>query len=806
MKTPLNRTATWLVAVMTVLTGGCVEPKNTGADAATNAPADSVVAAVETVATNAESEVVELPELTDPPQLRSARTARTYPEEITKVIELVEAGAGEEVARAFVERSTIPYELSLDDVLYLRDIGVPDGVVAAMMRRGAELRQQQVDMAVLQTNLVAVVEDLKAALGQGAEAGVAGAEGTANGLANGYADNGTGMPPAPGTAVAGQAAGPAPLPQAGTAVPADAPAEVQPFYESLSPYGSWYQVPSYGWIWQPSVVVVNSGWQPYRHGGRWVWSDWGWYWSSEYSWGWAPFHYGRWCTYPGLGWCWVPGTVWGPSWVTWRSHGGYVGWAPLPPPCGWSPGLGLTWYGRQVSLSFGFGLAPSWYTFVSYGNFCHRNVSHHALRHDRVTAVYNNSTVVNNVINGNNNTIINNGVGYETVASRTRSEIPKARVEPLPDNVDSPVRVDRIERGRDGLVVYRPTPVSEVGGKPTALRAEARPSVASAGLVSGVPSRGTAGGAGPAATVPAGRAAPGPRMAGTPGVSTPKAVDSRGIPGRSQPSAVGVPNASTPSSLRPTPGSIANPAAARPSVRNAVGSVPKAVEGRAGVPQSRSAAPYTGSAGSVGAPSPGTALGPTRQTTPVPLADPSRYLPRGSVPAPRGATPAITPKSAYEGRGGVVAPSAPTAPTAPVAGGYAPVYRGSTTPRMAVPQTAPKVDPSRGGVGGGYSPAPMRAPAAAPVRPGYSVPSGGLVRPGSSVAAPAARVPAVTPRTSYSSPAPAMRVPAAPRPSYSAPAPRMSAPAAPRPSVAAPAPAGPSPSGGRGGSGRTQQN
>ncbi|MCY1060360.1 hypothetical protein OV142_35060 [Nannocystis sp. SCPEA4] len=29
---------------------------------------------------------------------------------------------------------------------------------------------------------------------------------------------------------------------------------------------------------------------------------------------------------------WVPGEVWAPAWVDWRWGGGYVAWAPLPPP------------------------------------------------------------------------------------------------------------------------------------------------------------------------------------------------------------------------------------------------------------------------------------------------------------------------------------------------------------------------------------------------------------------------------------------------------------------------------------------
>jgi hypothetical protein len=755
MKTPLTKTVAWLAAAMTVLTGGCVEPKGSSADASTNAPLG--VVSVETVAgTNADGvEVV----AAEAPTLRSGRANRTFPDEIAKVIELVEAGAGEEVVRAFVSRSSEPYELTLDDVLYLRDIGIPDGVVAAMMRRGAELRLQQAEVVALQTNLVGAVAEIKAAL-------AARDEGAPEPAAPG-APAVEGQPGQELAAVAGTPGtpGPAPLPQPAASVPADAPTEVQPFYETLSPYGSWYQVPSYGWVWQPSVVVVDTGWSPYRHGGRWVWSDWGWYWSSEYSWGWAPFHYGRWATYPGLGWCWVPGTVWGPSWVTWRNHGSYVGWAPLPPYCGWSSGVGLTWHGGAVSVGFGFGLASSCYTFVSYGNFCHRNVSHHALRRDHVETVYNNSTVVNNVIHGNNNTIINNGVGYETVASKSRSEIPKARIEPLPASVDQPVRVDRMERSKDGLVVYRPTPVAEEGGRPTAFRAEARPSSASAGLnASGVPTRG-------ASTAPS-RPGYDSRFANGSTAPSSKPMETRGITGNARPGSLTAPNAAA---GRPMAGPTRTPSVSRTPTPNSFGSpAPKAVDGRSTQPQTRSAAPYA-----TATPSTGATLGPSRQTTPVPLSDPSRYLPRSATPAP-------TTKPNFETRG------ATQSPTAPASSVYTPAAR-TAAPRAAVPQAGPKVDYSRS-ASPGYSPGAVRAPASTPLpasRPAYSAP------------APASR-------PSYSAPAPVMTAPTAPRQSFSAPSPAMrapSAPSAPRPSVSAPAPAGASPArGGGGNGGRSQAN
>lgn len=765
MKTPLNRTVAWMAAAMTVLTGGCVEPKNSNVDVSTNGSAGATSAEVAGV-TNGVPDGANI-ETNEPPTLRSGRANRTLPDEVSQVIELVEAGAGEEVVRAFVSRSSVPYELALEDVLYLRDIGIPDGVVAAMMRRGAELRQQQAEVVALQTNLVSAVSEIKAALAERNEAPAA-------------PESPDAAAAAPGTepgVVATAAPGPAPLPQPAATVPADAPTEVQPFYDTLTPYGSWYQVPSYGWVWQPSVVTVNTGWSPYCQGGRWVWSDWGWYWSSEYSWGWAPFHYGRWCTYPGLGWCWVPGTVWGPSWVTWRNHGSYVGWAPLPPHCGWVSGVGLTWHGSSVSVGFGFGLAPSCYTFVSYGNFCHRNVSHHALRRDHVNTVYNNSTVVNNVINGNNNTIVNNGVGYETVASRSRSEIPKARIEPLPSSVDQPVRVDRMERSKDGLVVYRPTEVSEAGGRPTALRSEARPSTASSGLVAGTPSRG-------GASVPS-RPGYDSRFVASPTSPSAKPMESRGMSRSETPGSVAAPGGAA---SRPMAGPSRTPNVSRTPVANPYGStVPKSVESRSATPQTRGSTPYSGAATT---PTPGTVLGPSRQTTPVPLSDPSRYLPRSTTPAPRTASPAATSKPMGETRGTTVAPAATAAPANP---GYAPNVRSTpnvsrpavspsyqATPRTAAPQAGPKVDYSRS-ASPTYSPGATRAPM--------------------SSSSPASR-------PSYSAPSPVMSAPSAPRQSFSAPSPTMSAPQAPRPSVSAPSPAGPSPAArpSNGGGGRNQPN
>lgn len=100
------------------------------------------------------------------------------------------------------------------------------------------------------------------------------------------------------------------------------------FYNELAPYGDWIDYPSYGQVWCPRV---EAGFQPYATDGRWEMTEYGNTWVSDYPWGWVPFHYGRWLFDDDYGWIWIPDYEWGPAWVSWRSGGGYYGWAPLGP-------------------------------------------------------------------------------------------------------------------------------------------------------------------------------------------------------------------------------------------------------------------------------------------------------------------------------------------------------------------------------------------------------------------------------------------------------------------------------------------
>lgn len=134
--------------------------------------------------------------------------------------------------------------------------------------------------------------------------------------------------------------------------PATQPTQ-QDFQAALDPYGSWLEEPGLGWVWQPSAGVVGPDFVPYVTNGSWSYCDGGWGFVSGWSWGWAPFHYGRWYQHRRLGWVWWPSYRWAPAWVDWRLGGGYVGWAPLPPP--------------GISVGFGVG-APGW-SFAAWRSF-----------------------------------------------------------------------------------------------------------------------------------------------------------------------------------------------------------------------------------------------------------------------------------------------------------------------------------------------------------------------------------------------------------------------------------------------------
>ncbi len=117
----------------------------------------------------------------------------------------------------------------------------------------------------------------------------------------------------------------------------------------LNYYGTYYDVPGYGYLWQPSGI--NLGWDPYMNG-YWTWSPvYGYCWVSAYPWGWMPYRYGRWMWVSGYGWMWQPGYWhgWRPAPRLWNTPPGFhppappvgtrvITGRPATPPVGVKPG------------------------------------------------------------------------------------------------------------------------------------------------------------------------------------------------------------------------------------------------------------------------------------------------------------------------------------------------------------------------------------------------------------------------------------------------------------------------------------
>jgi len=215
------------------------------------------------------------------------------------------------------------------------------------------------------------------------------------------------------------------------------------FYSSLQAHGEWISV-GFGTAWRP--FHVGRQWRPYLNG-RWIWTDYGWYWSSYEPFGWATYHYGRWTYDDYYGWIWIPGDVWGPAWVEWRYDDDYIGWAPLPPSARWSFSVGIT-FGQTW-------IAPVHYwNFVPCGNFSSVSVVNYIQPPDISRRIFGRTRPAGSV-RAERDRIVNDAVRLDRVQRHTRERIPKIG---LTDR-SSPGE-DRLVRGKDRetLEIYRPDP------------------------------------------------------------------------------------------------------------------------------------------------------------------------------------------------------------------------------------------------------------------------------------------------------------------------------------------------------------
>ena len=187
--------------------------------------------------------------------------------------------------------------------------------------------------------------------------------------------------------------------------PAPAPdVTYQTFYDQLSPYGQWINMPEYGYVWMPNA---SPDFKPYGTNGHWVCTDEGWAWESGYPWGWATFHYGRWFFQDGYGWMWIPGNEWAPAWVQWRNSDDYYGWAPIGPNV-------------SISVSIGGGYTPPahYWCFVPHQYVASPQVNNYYVHETNNVTIINRTTVINNY-NIHNTTINNTTINNTTVNNNT---------------------------------------------------------------------------------------------------------------------------------------------------------------------------------------------------------------------------------------------------------------------------------------------------------------------------------------------------------------------------------------------------
>jgi hypothetical protein len=340
---------------------------------------------------------------------------------VVEVARLAQANVSEEMLLTYIATADFPFAPTVDEILYLADLGISEKVITAIMNRAKEVRENPSAATPpptpVETNVAAAV--------------------------------------APTSAPPEAVAPPAPAPtQEVTVVQAPAqPVTVNYFYETLSPYGSWIDVPDYGRCWRPTVVGLDPGWRPYADRGRWIYTDYGWYWQSDYSWGWAAFHYGRWHSSPSYGWVWVPGTTWGPAWVSWRSSRDYCGWAPLPPEAYYSHSAGFTYRSSGVSFNFEFGIRRDCYTFVPVRRFCDRDVYRHYVPPQEIPGVIG-STVVHNRYGRRGDVLVNGGIETDRLVAVTHKPIQPVAIRDLPKQGLG--RGEILDRSSDTLYVHRP--------------------------------------------------------------------------------------------------------------------------------------------------------------------------------------------------------------------------------------------------------------------------------------------------------------------------------------------------------------
>ena len=397
--------------------------------------------------TSAETEVqvpLETNVVTTVTNAAPAATPLTLSPAAAELVKLIDGNIEDSVMLAYIKSSNVPFNLSAADIVYLKDLGLSTEVVTAMMQHDNDLRQ----------NATAVVQSPPT---NSAPAVPAPEPPPAN---NAAPQPDGDIYQAPGPVSTAPPPAPAPAPLVVAARPANLPPEVDRFYDALLPFGQWMYTAEFGWVWRPMAALVNREWRPYGDSGRWVWTDRGWFWASDYSWGDITFHYGRWYLSQEYGWVWFPDVVWAPAWVTWRVYDDYCGWAPLPPATYIDVNYRLCYRHVVVRDDCDFDLWPSCFVFVPFRHCFTPNPRFYCVPQPRVHTFFQASFVINNYgghKHDHGHEIVNRGVDVRRAARESGKDI-----KPIPVVSSAPsgqVAGPRITKnGQTIAVVQKPLP------------------------------------------------------------------------------------------------------------------------------------------------------------------------------------------------------------------------------------------------------------------------------------------------------------------------------------------------------------
>ena len=329
-----------------------------------------------------------------------AQTTPAVSPGLEEIVKLSKAQMGDDVILGYIKKATTPFTLTADDIVYLKDQGVSQPVIAALLQAKAATPVPAPAVAPVPAPAPAPAPA---------------------------------SAPQPVPTVAVQPGAPPPAPP-----PGPPPGEVSfgYFHDQLAPFGAWINVGGVMY-WRPDAALrTNPDFRPYYDMGKWVQTENGLFWQSDYVWGDIPFHYGRWVHDPVLGWLWLPEYEWGPAWVFWRhaEADGAIGWAPLPVGAVVIEG-GYMWHGARMGLEFDFGMGEGVFVFVGYDHFHEgffRMRGHEWAWHihgDRFHDFYRRSVVRNEFHRDEHGRFVNHGIGRERLAAVTHNRVEHAGFE-----------------------------------------------------------------------------------------------------------------------------------------------------------------------------------------------------------------------------------------------------------------------------------------------------------------------------------------------------------------------------------------